>query len=95
MKRLLLVAALVAGGCAAGEHPLQGDVLHTALYGLGPAVKEFPGPDGQKGYSIVCATGARSSECYEAAAKVCNGKYEILARGNVDDKGALDVVCKT
>jgi len=94
MKASVVVVALLAlGGCAA-KYPLERSPLDAVLYGLGPQAKEFPGPDGRRGFSIACAGGARSSECYEAAAKVCDGKYDILARGNVEGDGALDVVCK-
>ena len=88
--------ALLLGACAV-DYPMLGSQspVDTFLHGYGPAVKKFPGPDGRTGYSIQCGSGARAGECYQAAAKLCSGGYEVLTRGENYDGAVMDVLCRT
>ena len=65
MKRLVVVAALVFGGCS------------TLDYVFSVPPKEFVTPDGRQGYIVACPSGM--SECYQAARAACSGgNYEVL-----------------
>lgn len=87
------VALLMASSCSTAEQPLNDDPLKAFFYGT-PQARPFPGPNGQKGYSITCAGGSRAAECYQAAAKACDGEYEVMTRGEIGAEAVIDVLCK-
>lgn len=94
MKRLM-VCVLALGGCSTGELPLAADDPVKAFFYGTPQAQPFPGPNGRTGYSIECAGGSRSAECFEAAVKVCDGQYEVMTRGQVGEMAVVDVLCGT
>ena len=51
------------------------------LTGCAATVKPVTTPNGQQGFYIECGGSAEDwTSCYQAAAKVCRGKYTIIDR---------------
>ena len=90
MKRLLLVCALVVGGCAGPVGKMSADEL-----AWGEPVKPVTLPDGRAGFIVSCARGG--DYCYERARSVCGGDYEITRRVDPNERvdRSVEIVCKT
>lgn len=51
----------------------------ASLLGCAATVKPMTTPDGKQGFAVECNGGVRTwVACYEAATKVCGGKYSVI-----------------
>ena len=56
-------------------------VIAVGVAGCAPVVKSMTTPDGKQGFYVSCDGSADDwTSCYEAAAKACNGRYNVIDR---------------
>ena len=92
MKRLLLVCALVVGGCGTTSP----DQTSFADLMNGEGVQKMTLPDGRTGYLVNCDAGG-FSRCYARAREICGGDFTVLTRtdraGVVEDERRIEMTC--
>jgi hypothetical protein len=55
--------------------------ISVAVVGCAATVKPMTTPEGRQGFLVECDGSADNwSSCYEAAAKACQGKYNLIDR---------------